>query len=142
MECLPILEKISKKLNIPNILLYNSYRKFSRAQSTIHRCLRTIPPKRLEQTDAIIFGYLLQHLDIEQITEKELYSLWWLITAFFTDDNPYGTWWIAKGLRIDINEFDVNCVNLSLKLSCPLLKIVNDEMYSIIEKQYKEILLQ
>ena len=139
MECLPILEKISKKLNIPNILLYNSYRKFSRAQSIIYKCFRTIPPKRLEETDVIIFGYLLQHLNIEEITEKELYSLWWLITAFFTDDNPYGTWWIAKGLRIDINEFDDNCVNLSLKLSCPLLKIANDEVYS---KQYKEILLQ
>ena len=108
-----------------NILLYNSYRKFSiSSKYYTWRCLRTIPPKRLEKTDAIIFGYLLQHLDIEQITEKELYSLWWLITAFFTDDNPYGTWWIAKGLRIDINEFDNNCVNLSLEISCPLLKIV------------------
>lgn len=141
MECLSLLEKISKKLNIPNILLYNSFRKFNKAQSRIWKCLRTIPPKRLEKIDIVIFGYLLQHLNFEEITEKELYSLWWLITAHYTDDNPYGTWWIAKGLRMDINEFDNNCVNLSLKLSCPLLKIVNDEMYSIIEKQYKEIIL-
>ena len=56
----------------------------------------------------------------EEITEKELYSLWWLITAFYTDDNPYGTWWIARGLRMNKHEFDNNCVNLSLKLYCPL----------------------
>jgi hypothetical protein len=138
MECLSLLEKISEKLNIPNILLYNSYRKFSKAQSIIQRLLRTFPPKRLEETDVVIFGYLLQHLNIEEITEKELYSLWWLITAHYTDDNPYGTWWIARGLRMDKHEFDNNCVNLSLKLSCPLLKIVNNEVYS---KEYKEILL-
>lgn len=139
MECLSLLEKISEKLNIPNILLYNSYRKFSKAQSIIQRLLGTFPPKRLEETDVVIFGYLLQHLNIEEITEKELYSLWWLITAHYTDDNPYGTWWIARGLRMDKHEFDNNCVNLSLKLSCPLLKIVNNEVYS---KEYKEILLQ
>ena len=139
MECLPILEKISKKLNIPNILLYNSYRKFSKAQNTIYRIFRTFPPKRLEEMDVIIFGYLLKFLNSEEITEKELYSLWWLITAFYTDDNPYGTWWIARGLRMNKHEFDNNCVNLSLKLSCPLLKIVNNEVYS---KEYKEILLQ
>lgn len=141
MECLSLLEKISKKLNISNILLYNSFRKFNKAQSRIWKYLRTIPPKRLEKMDVVIFGYLLQHLNFEEITEKKLYSLWWLITAFYTDDNPYGTWWIAKGLRIDINEFDDNCINLSLKLSCPLLEIVNDKMYSIIEKQYKENIL-
>ena len=139
MECLSLLDKISEKLNIPNILLYNSYRKFNKAQSNIHRYLRTLPPKRLEETDVIIFGYLLKFLNSEDITEKELYSLWWLITAFYTDDNPYGTWWIARGLRINKHEFDNNCVNLSLKLSCPLLKIVNNEVYS---KEYKEILLQ
>lgn len=139
MECLSLLDKISEKLNIPNILLYNSFRKFSKAQSNIHRYLRTLPPKRLEETDVIIFGYLLKFLNSEEITEKELYSLWWLITAFYTDDNPYGTWWIARGLRINKHEFDNNCVNLSLKLSCPLLKIVNNEVYS---KEYKEILLQ
>ena len=139
MECLSLLDKISGKLNIPNILLYNSFRKFSKAQSNIHRYLRTLPPKRLEETDVIIFGYLLKFLNSEDITEKELYSLWWLITAFYTDDNPYGTWWIARGLRINKHEFDNNCVNLSLKLSCPLLKIVSNEVYS---KEYKEILLQ
>ena len=139
MECLSLLEKISEKLNISNILLYNSYRKFSKAQSIIHRYLRTFPPKRLEETDVIIFGYLLKFLNSEEITEKELYSLWWLITAFYTDDNPYGTWWIARGLRMNKHEFDNNCINLSLKLSCPLLKIVNNEVYS---KEYKEILLQ
>lgn len=139
MECLSLLEKISEKLNIPNILLYNSFRKFSKAQNTIYRVFRTFPPKRLEETDVIIFGYLLKFLNSEDITEKELYSLWWLITAFYTDDNPYGTWWIAKGLRMNKHEFDNNCVNLSLKLSCPLLKIVNNEVYS---KEYKEILLQ
>ena len=58
MDCLPILEKIGKKHNISNILLYNAYRKFNRAQSTIYRCFRTFPPKRLEETDVIIFGYL------------------------------------------------------------------------------------
>tara|TARA_A100001015_G_scaffold156033_1_gene173204 strand:- start:4719 stop:5138 length:420 start_codon:yes stop_codon:yes gene_type:complete len=139
MECLSILEKIGEKLNIPNILLYNSYRKFSKAQNTIYRIFRTFPPKRLEEMDVIIFGYLLKFLNSEEITEKELYSLWWLITAFYTDDNPYGTWWIARGLRMNKHEFDNNCVNLSLKLSCPLLKIVNNEVYS---KEYKEILLQ
>ena len=139
MECLSILDKIGEKLNIPNILLYNSYRKFNRAQSIIYRYLRTFPPKRLEETDVIIFGYLLKFLNSEEITEKELYSLWWLITAFYTDDNPYGTWWIARGLRMNKHEFDNNCINLSLKLSCPLLKIVNNEVYS---KEYKEILLQ
>ena len=139
MECLSLLEKISEKLNMPNILLYNSFRKFSKAQNTIYRVFRTFPPKRLEETDVIIFGYLLKFLNSEDITEKELYSLWWLITAFYTDDNPYGTWWIAKGLRMNKHEFDNNCVNLSLKLSCPLLKIVNNEVYS---KEYKEILLQ
>ena len=139
MECLSILEKIGEKLNIPNILLYNSYRKFSKAQNTIYRIFRTFPPKRLEEMNVIIFGYLLKFLNSEEITEKELYSLWWLITAFYTDDNPYGTWWIARGLRMNKHEFDNNCVNLSLKLSCPLLKIVNNEVYS---KEYKEILLQ
>ena len=74
MECLSILEKIGEKLNIPNILLYNSYRKFSKAQNTIYRIFRTFPPKRLEEMDVIIFGYLLKCLNSEEITEKELYS--------------------------------------------------------------------
>ena len=50
MECLSLLEKIGKKLNVSNILLYNSYRKFSKAQSTIWKCFRTFPPKRLSDT--------------------------------------------------------------------------------------------
>lgn len=141
MECLPLLEKIGKKLNIPNILLYNSFRKFSKAQSTIWKCFRTFPPKRLEQTDVVIFGYLLKHLNIEEITEKELYSLWWLITAFYTDDNPYGTWWIARGLRMNKHEFDNNCVRFSLELSNPLLHIVKDDFFNEIKKEYKEIIL-
>ena len=141
MECLSLLEKIGKKLNVSNILLYNSYRKFSKAQSTIWKCFRTFPPKRLEQTDVVIFGYLLQHLNIEEITEKELYSLWWLITAFYTDDNPYGTWWIARGLRMNKHEFDNNCVRFSLELSNPLLHIVKDDFFNEIKKEYKEIIL-
>lgn len=141
MECLFLLEKIGKKLNMSNILLYNSYRKFSKAQSTIWKCFRTFPPKRLEQTDVVIFGYLLQHLNIEEITEKELYSLWWLITAFYTDDNPYGTWWIARGLRMNKHEFDNNCVRFSLELSNPLLHIVKDDFFNEIKKEYKEIIL-
>jgi len=141
MECLSLLEKIGKKLNVSNILLYNSYRKFSKAQSTIWKCFRTFPPKRLEQTDVVIFGYLLKHLNIEEITEKELYSLWWLITAFYTDDNPYGTWWIARGLRMNKHEFDNNCVRFSLELSNPLLHIVKDDFFNEIKKEYKEIIL-
>ena len=141
MECLSLLEKIGEKLNIPNILLYNSYRKFSKAQNTIYRVFRTFPPKRLEETDVIIFGYLLRFLNCQELTEKELYSIWWLITAFYTDDNPYGTWWIAKGLRMDRNEFDNNCVRFSLQLSNPLLHVVEDEFFNNLKKEYKEILL-
>jgi hypothetical protein len=141
MDCLPFLEKIGKKNNISNIILYNSYRKFNRAQSTIYRCFRTFPPKRLEETDVIVFGYLLRFLNCEELTEKELYSIWWLITAFYTDDNPYGTWWIARGLRMNKHEFDNNCVRFSLELSNPLLHVVKDEFFNNLKKEYKEILL-
>ena len=142
MDCLSILEKIGKKYNISNILLYKSYRNFSKAQNIIYRCLRTFPPKRLEKTDVIIFGYLLQFLNLKELTEKEMYSLWWLITAFYTEDNPYGTWWIARGLRMNKYEFDNNCIKFALELSNPLLNIVKDDFFYKIKKEYKEILLQ
>jgi hypothetical protein len=141
MECLSLLEKIGEKLNIPIILLYNSYRKFSKAQNTIHRVFRTFPPKRLEETDVIIFGYLLRFLNSEELTEKELYSIWWLITAHYTDDNPYGTWWIARGLRMNKHEFDNNCIRFSLQLSNPLLHVVKDDFFKNLKKEYKEIML-
>ena len=50
------LEKISKNLIYQifySIILTENLAKLK----ALYRCLRTIPPKRLEQTDAIIFGY-------------------------------------------------------------------------------------
>lgn len=116
-----------------------TFERFKKIQRRIGRFCMVHKPVLLNEMDIIVFSYLIGFIEKEDINDILLYSLWWIITAHCTEDNPCGTWLISHGLKINKYNFDFMCIKLTCMLSKELHTIITDDvLFHNLEKEYKD----
>lgn len=140
MDTLNIFKSIGRKIGVSYDRFIYTYQRFKKIQQRIGNFCLYHKPVLIAEDDIIVFSYLINFIDKKDINYTLLYSLWWVITAHCTEDNPYGTWLISRGLKINKYTFDNMCVKLTCMLSKELHNIItNDVLFHKIKNEYKDI---
>tara|TARA_E500000331_G_scaffold347423_1_gene387612 strand:+ start:606 stop:1037 length:432 start_codon:yes stop_codon:yes gene_type:complete len=140
MDTINIFKTIGRKKGISYYRFMYTYQRFKKIQIRIGRFCIEHKPVLIDENDIVVFSYLVNFIEKEDINDTLLYSLWWVITAHCTEDNPYGTWLMSQGLKIDKYSFDNMCIKLTCMLSKELHSIItNDTLFHKIKNEYKDI---